>query len=172
MSKIAILNNTVLSNFSSVNRLDLIKFAFDEYYTSKDVVDEVSIGIKRGYDFLQQVRENIYPLNKNGWLRIENIRKLSDYKLYDKLLKTVSRGEASCIVIAYQKGWIFVSDDKDARIIADSFGVKISGTLGILKIAIDKGIISIKEADFLLDLMIKRGYRAPIRNIREILEVE
>lgn len=168
MDKVVVLNNTVLSAFSSILRMDIVKTVFDEHHTSKDVFDEVIRGIKRGYDFLHQVREAFYPINQDGWLIIDGLKDLEDYRLYVELLRKIDPGESSCIVIAYREDWIFVSDDKEARNVAEALGVKISGTLGILKVAIDKKMVSVEEGDFLLNLMIKRGYRAPIRRMSDL----
>lgn len=172
MVKAAILNNTILSNFSSLSRMDIIKAVFDEHHTSKDVFDEIIRGIERGYSFLHQVKEVLYPISRDGWLIIEGLKDLEDYRLYAEFLRKINPGEASCVVIAHREGWIFVSDDREARKVAESLGLKTSGTLGILKVAIDKKIISVKEGDFLLDLMIKRGYRSPIRRMDELLKKE
>jgi predicted nucleic acid-binding protein len=46
-----IVNNTVLSNFASVSRLDLLEKIFDEIYISLEVYDEIKNGIEKGYLF-------------------------------------------------------------------------------------------------------------------------
>ncbi len=49
-------------------------------------------------------------------------------------------------------------------------GVKVSGTIGILKVAVEEGEISIDKADVVLCKMIEGGYRSPIQSIREVIE--
>lgn len=49
-------------------------------------------------------------------------------------------------------------------------GVEISGTLGILKVAVEEGKLSTKEADEVLQEMIRGGYRSPIQSVKELLE--
>jgi predicted nucleic acid-binding protein len=47
--------------------------------------------------------------------------------------------------------------------------VEISGTLGLLKLAVEEGTLSIGEADEVLNRMIDGGYYSPIRSIDELL---
>lgn len=48
--------------------------------------------------------------------------------------------------------------------------MEISGTLGILKVAVEEGKLSTKEADEVLQEMIRGGYRSPIQSVKELLE--
>jgi len=43
-----LVDNTVLSNFAKVNRLDLLRKAFDRVYVTKQVLEEFRLGVKRG----------------------------------------------------------------------------------------------------------------------------
>ena len=89
-----------------------------------------------------------------------------------RLTKTnvLGRGEATGIAISKERKLTFFSDDKVARKVARDMGVKISGTIGVLKVAVEEGRISVEEADEVLHRMVKGGYRSPIRSIREVLE--
>ena len=48
--------------------------------------------------------------------------------------------------------------------------MEISGTLGILKVAVEEGKLSTKEADEVLQQMIRGGYRSPIESVKELLK--
>jgi len=43
-----LVDNTVLSNFAKVNRLDLLKKAFEKLYVTEQVLEEFKKGVKRG----------------------------------------------------------------------------------------------------------------------------
>jgi predicted nucleic acid-binding protein len=77
-------------------------------------------------------------------------------------------GEASSIAVAKVRGLIFACDDKVARREASLLGVRLTGTLGILKKALRKKILSLKEADQILNTMIAHGFYSPVRSIKEI----
>lgn len=47
--------------------------------------------------------------------------------------------------------------------------MEISGTLGMLKLAVEEAELSIGEADEVLNQMIDGGYHSPIRSIEELL---
>jgi predicted nucleic acid-binding protein len=61
------------------------------------------------------------------------------------LRKRVDLGEASCLAIAKERGWIFLTDDDKARRIAKQLGVRLSGTIGVLVTAIEDKIISMQK---------------------------
>ncbi len=43
-----LVNNTVLSNFAKINRLDILKRVFEHVYITEQVLDEFKFGVKRG----------------------------------------------------------------------------------------------------------------------------
>ena len=47
--------------------------------------------------------------------------------------------------------------------------VPISGTLGLLVVAVDKGILTLDEGDRCLKQMIEAGYRAPLVTLSSLL---
>ncbi len=53
------INNTVLSNFSLVGRLDILRELFGEVYVSHEVREEVLRGIEEGYTFLERVEAEL-----------------------------------------------------------------------------------------------------------------
>ena len=81
----------------------------------------------------------------------------------------VDYGESAGIAIAKGRSLVFLSDDRKARQIARSQGVKISGTLGLLELLVEERKLSIEEADGVLSKMIQGGYRSPIQSLRELL---
>lgn len=79
-------------------------------------------------------------------------------------------GEASCLVVAQQRGYKFASDDKDARHWARELSIPHTGTIGILAILVKKQEITLTEGNHFLSQMIKAGYHAPLTNLNEILK--
>jgi len=75
------------------------------------------------------------------------VRDAKDLNLIRTLSLTVDEGEASAIALALEmKESILVLDDRKARKFARSLGLKLTGTLGILLIAKQRGVIpSVKQ---------------------------
>ena len=81
------------------------------------------------------------------------------------------RGEASCLAIAKERGWAFLTDDKEARAVAKRWGIELSGTLGVLGRCVEIGLLSLDEGNDLLQRMIEEAnYRAPFTDLSLLLD--
>ncbi|MBS7252289.1 MAG: DUF3368 domain-containing protein, partial [Candidatus Freyarchaeota archaeon] len=60
-------------------------------------------------------------------------------------------------------------DDLDARKYAQRFGVPVSGTIGVLVLAVSGKIISKEQGNRLLSEMIRMGFYSSIESLDEIL---
>ncbi len=103
-----LVDNTVLSNFAKVNRLDLLKRAFEKLYVTEQVFEEFKLGIKRGV--LPNISLDFEVLKLDG----EKI------ELYNSLRVKLGKGEASCLAIAKNRNMKFLTDDSDARKVANT----------------------------------------------------
>ncbi len=160
-----IVNNTVLSNFSLINRLDLLKNLSKKVYLTSEVYKEVNEGIECGYDFQLRTRHEI---DKQEWLFIIDIEN-PEFEIFFELSKELHLGESSCLAIAKNRKWTFFTDDGDARYYAEKLNVELSGTIGILASSIRKKLITLDEGEDYLQTMIKNGYRSPIKHLSDIL---
>lgn len=80
----------------------------------------------------------------------------------------LDQGEAECLAVAKQRAWVFASDDLAARRLAQHEGLAVTGTLGVLQKLVAMYLLTVDEADALLAVMVGRGYRAPVRSLREL----
>ncbi len=116
-----VLDTSVISAFSEIRRFGLLQEIIKRLGFEAVIPHTVE-------------REIIFPeaiaaLRKNGgWIDTE---KAKDYKKY---LLTLHEGEAGVIALARRNGWIAALDDLDARKIARKEHVKVTGTLGLIKI--------------------------------------
>ncbi len=152
-----LIDNTVISNFVKVNRIDLIKKAFDCVYVTEQVLEEFKLGVKRGV--LPDVKLDFEVLK----LKDEEI------ELYKALRIKLGKGEASCLAIAKYRDMKILTDDSDARKIANILGVPVSGTIGVLVRCVEKGIITKEEGNRILREMIEKGFYSPVSDLDEIL---
>ncbi len=152
---IALLDNTVLSNFSAVRRPDLVRLALgNQAATVEQVFAELQAGIR-----LKRL-----PPSDWSWLPVLHLTD-AERPLYERL----NEGEAACLAMAYTRGYRVFTDDRDAREIARQMRIPISDTIGLLVRLVDRGSLSVIEANDLLRSMMDLGYRSPIARLEEIL---
>jgi hypothetical protein len=157
--RVVFLDNTVLTNFGSVERPDLIFLLWPGMaYTTQAVMEEYRAGVQ------------ISGLSGKAWER------LPIYELTDEdnariaaLPPQFGSGERACLAAAIRLMGVFASDDQQARKYALQAGIVVIGSVGILVRCVQKGLISETDAQALLDRMIDTGYHSPITNLDEIL---
>ena len=110
-------------------------------------------GIQSGHAALRIIQEAI----NERWLKETTLESREEKALYELLFVPLSLGEASSIAIAKSRGLLFASDDKAARREASLLGVKLTGTVGILK-----------KADLILECIVEHGLHSPIRTLKDI----
>jgi len=155
---IALLDNTVLSNFTIIERVELVQLALGENAaTTQAVWDEFQAGINLGR----------LPLQDWSWLPILTMTE-AERNLFTLLIRRLNAGEASCLAIAASRGYRVFTDDQDARKLAAVRHIPVSGTLGLLILLVDLEIISPIDGDNLLTKMISAGYRSPITSLQEL----
>jgi predicted nucleic acid-binding protein len=77
-------------------------------------------------------------------------------------------GEASCLTLARHRDWLVLTDDKSARRRPRREKLAVTGTLGILKLAVERELLSVEEGNDLLRQMTAAGYYSPYDDLRDI----
>ena len=91
--------------------------------------------------------------------------KHGEFEEYKRLIRSLGRGEASCVSLAGSRGAVVVTDDRLARKVCQERGIAFTGTIGILKAAVERSWLSPSEADAILGKMIKAGFYSPVNSI-------
>ncbi len=116
-----VLDTSVISAFSEIRRFTLLK----EILSRLKIKAIIPHTVEKEIIF----SEAISALKSNGgWIDIE---KAQDFEQY---LFVLHDGESGVIALAKKHGWIAALDDLDARKVAKKEHVRITGTLGLLKI--------------------------------------
>jgi len=163
-------NTTILSNFVSVDRLDLLKQLHERLYIPTQVYEEMLDGLEDGYDFYAGIESHIHPFAQDGWITVISLADGTEIALYQSLLQRLHHGEAACLAIARHRNWAFLTDDKQARRTARDLEIVLSGTLGALTQSIKQGLLPLESGNELLRKMIARGYRSPYESLDALLE--
>jgi predicted nucleic acid-binding protein len=151
MSQPVLLDNTILANFAAVNRPDLVLNLWSTACTTPAVQLEHQMGIASGR-FTEDAWQNL-PMTELT---------LTEALFADRLNKRFGAGERTCIAVAYLRHGLFASDDLDARRMAQSYGIPVTGTIGILLLAIRQGALTLAAGNELLKQLIEVGYHPPV----------
>lgn len=163
-------NTTVVSNFAAVAQMELLRDIHGEIYISKEVYEEIQAGQAEGYPFYTGIERHVYPFNKTGWIHLTSVAGTDEFRLLGENPAKLGKGESSCLAIARHRDWLFLTDDLDARKQVKRWGVRVSGSIGCLILAIEKGHCSPERANEFLYRMMIEGYRSPVSNLSELLD--
>lgn len=166
MSVIA--NTTIISNFASLDALNLLRKCWPNLHISEQVFTEIQTGLEQGYTFYAGVEQLLFPLAEEGWLKLTAMQNEAERILYGNLLGKLHHGEASCLAIAHERNWLFLTDDNAARAAGKRLQIPISGTLGTLVRLIKQEQLSFDDAEKMLKKLIANGYYAPVNSMNEI----
>jgi predicted nucleic acid-binding protein len=154
-----LLDNTVLSHFSTVRRPDLVRAAFVEQVGTtgqayQEMRDGVAIGKIPAGDWDWLVRVALTP--------VEQVQ-------FETFHEHMGAGEASCLAVARERGYRLATDDKDARRLARQLNISLTGSIGILAALVKQGQIPLVEGDRFLHEMVAAGYRSPVAMLEDVL---
>ena len=143
MSVIA--NTTVISNFAGIGRLDLLRQLYGNLYISAEVYEEIQTGIEEGYRFYATIPQLVHPLAAEGWIQLTGLAHEAELRPFSGLPSRLHRGEASCLAVAHNRGWLLLTDDRAARDEASRLGVRLSGSVGCLVLAVEHGLCTLQQ---------------------------
>ncbi|HUU36583.1 MAG TPA: DUF3368 domain-containing protein [Candidatus Desulfaltia sp.] len=155
----------ILSNFALSDSLFILKTLYGGSACLTDFVSaEIVRGIQSGHGGLSRIEDALVK----GWLKEISASGKEEKVLWQSLSVSLGLGEASSIAVAKTRGFLFACDDRAARREAGLLGVKLTGTLGILKKAVRSRVISLKSADCLLAEMKDQGFYSPVNSLKEL----
>lgn len=164
-----IINTTVVSNFAAINQFHILQQLFTTLFLPTEVYEEINNGLEEGYHFYRGVSEAIYPINPNGWLKLTTFNDDTELRDLANLPSGLHSGESACLVIARHRKWLFLTDDRHARKVARQWQVQISGSLGCLVLAVEKGFYDLTMANNFLKQMIQFGYYSPFTDLTPLI---
>ncbi len=164
-----IINCTVISNFAAARVLDMLRDTVGPLYLPSEIYDEIVTGQLAGYSFYDGIESCITPFATDGWMHIVSMTD-NELALSADISLSLHRGETACLCIARERGWAFLSDDRAARNQAKRWGIPITGTLGILLMAVQSERLTIDSANTVLWRMIDQAnYHSPVSDLRSLL---
>src|SRR5713226_7248472 len=132
---IVVTDTNILINLIHVNRIDLLgKLPPYSFVVPEQVVAEVTNPLQASA---------LKTALKTGLVQEVRLTELSELRLYGTLIWTLGSGEAACLALAQDKGWLIASDERKTffREAVNRLGTnRILNTAGILIKAIKLGV--------------------------------
>jgi len=147
-------------NLAIIGRLSLQNDQFGKIWVPNAVLDEL-----RSQEDLPGSPEIRVALQE-GWL---GVKKVQNYDQVKVLTRELDRGEAEAIVLALEMKaeWV-LADEKEARKVCKTFGLQVTGVLGILLKAKSLGKIE-SLAEVIEELVEEAGFRISKDILNELL---
>ena len=164
-----VIDNTVLTNFCLVDRLDILRSLFGKVYVTHEVREEVFRGLEEGYAFMSRAEKEI-GVGADSWLELAGFDTSAEEQSFREFTEGLGFGEASCLALSRHRGWMVLTDDKSARQRLHREKLPMTGTLGILRLAVERALLSAEEGNEFLRQMIVAGYHSPYDDLRDMDE--
>ena len=154
----AVTNTNSLLYIAKLGICPLAKKMFKEIRVTNHVLEEI---------FEKESIENIeIEKELKEFLKEVRVEKIKEFPI------GLGEGEKSSISYCLENNMkTFLSDDKKARISAESLGLKAKGVLGILLWNFENNGLSKKEFKTLIDKLIEKGYYISIELYKEIMKI-
>lgn len=157
LPEMVVANAGPLISLAAIGKLDLLKALFEQILIPQAVYDEVVVH-GEGEPGSQEVRDA-------EWIRAAQVQ---DRLAVDLLRETLDMGESEAIVLAQELNARYVLlDDGLARRKARLIGLRMTGTLGILLMAKEAGLISAVRP--ILDELRQTDFRMSDRVYQQVL---
>lgn len=151
-------NTSPLYYLHQIGHLQLLNDLFGVVYTTSQVVAELDAGVRQGL--------SIPDIRNNDGFKIQDI----SFPPFLELIPDLGYGEASVIALALEnKGSLAIIDDSLARSVASSQKIKLTGTLGVLLLAKEDGLIP-SLSPLVTDLR-KNGFYCSKKLVDDVLRI-
>ena len=145
-------DSTTLIILFDLERVELLSNLFDQIYIPSTVYSEISVKKE---------------LELPTFIEVVEVEESVDLKLLRKLL---DEGESEAIALAKKMELGIIIDEKKGRKIAENYGLRVIGLLGIVYLNIKKGYMSEESAIKFLDEALAHGYRINEKLISQMFE--
>lgn len=162
------LDTTVLSNFASSGSIDWLVGLLDQPAAVPTVRDEIERGREHGHRFLDDaidaLGEGIPLLEMNG----DTVPPESH-----GIRRRLDAGEADSLIRTLEHGGTLATDDLAARRLASEYDVPVTGSIGLLVLGIERGVLETETGnEWLATWRDERGYYAPVETVEDALPDE
>lgn len=152
---IIVSDTSSISNLLQIGLIDILHVLYGDITITPAVRREL-------YNLSEQEKQ----IEQIDWIKVKAPQ---DQRMIVQLLEEIDLGEAESIVLAIEeKAKYLIIDEYKGRSIADSYGIKIVGILGVLIQAKKRSIIPAVKPP--IDKLIEIGFRLDKKLIEKVLK--
>ncbi len=161
-SQCLVLDSSTIIALAEINMVNIVEALGMEIIVPQAVYEEVVV---RGRS--RPGSGELEDLSRRGKVKVLAAR---DRALVEALHDPLGMGESEAIALAVEHGCTVILDDRIARLKAKSMGLTVKGTIGLLRLAYDKGLIDKDKLIQAIRELKEHGFRVSDNIINEILE--
>jgi len=162
-------NSSPLIWLSKIGKISLLKHLYGEVLIPEEVYNEVvERGLKEGFSDALIVRECV----NQGWIKVSTLNE-REVELCRRIMEhaaEVHLGETQAILLAREVNALLLMDESCGRAFAETWGLKVRGTLYVILKALREGLLSKEEAKEAVSSMIIKGFRIEPKLLTRILK--
>lgn len=163
------LDTAVLASLASVDLVGVVPATVANPRTSYAVRGELDAGVAAGDDSLMRalawLRDPLDTGDEPGIAVAGSLVRQRKPELLDRL----ATSDASVLYQAWAADTPLATDDRDVRAVAASYGVPVTGSLGIVAHAVERGALSAAAADDALATWRTEGQTVPVDSVADLL---
>jgi len=165
-------NTSPLIWLSKTGKITLLKSLYSEVIIPEEVYREaVERGLEEGFSDALVIKECV----DQGWIKVSKLNERM-IKLCEKMMEhafEIHLGEAQAILLARETDALLLMDESSGRAFAETWGLKVKGTLYIIMKAMKEKILNKDEAKEAVLQLISKGFRIePKLLARTLKEIE
>jgi len=162
-------NTSPLIWLLKIGKIALLKKLYGEVVIPEEVYKEaVDRGLEEGFSDALVIKECV----DQGWIKVSKLNERM-IKLCQKMMQhafEIHLGEAQAIILARETRSPLLMDESSGRAFAETWGLKVRGTLYVIMKALREEILNKDEAKEAVLQLISKGFRIEPRLLTRILK--
>ena len=164
-------NTSPLIWLAKIGKLTLLKDLFKAVLISEETYKEaVEIGLQEGYSDALVIKEAF----DQGWIKVEQLGE-KQIAICQKIMRhsfELHEGEVKAIVLAREisKDTFLLMDDSSGRAFAETWGLKVKGTLYVIIKAMRNDLLDKTEAKEAVLNLVNKGFRIDPKFLGKIIQ--
>jgi len=154
---------------SKIGKLSLLKHLYGEVIIPEEVYKEVvERGLKEGFSDALIAKECV----NQGWIKVSTLNK-REVDLCRRIMEHAAEihlGETQAILLASELNTLLLMDESCGRAFAETWGLKVRGTLCMILKALREGLLNKDETKEAVSSMINKGFRIEPKLLTRILK--
>lgn len=165
-------NTSPLIWLSKIGKITLLKNLFGEVIIPEEVYREaVERGLQERFSDALAIKECV----DQGWIKISKLdeKEITNSQKMTEQVFEIHLGEAQAIILARKKAALLLMDESSGRAFAETFGLKVKGTLYVIMKALEEELLDKAEAKDIVLALVSKGFRIEPKLLARILgEIE